>query len=530
MLDVLIKNGRVVDGSGNPWFKADVAVTEGRIVQVAHAIGTEAKEVIDAEGLIVAPGFIDMHTHSDLRVFKHPEEDAKLMQGITTALLGQDGLSVAPLDDANKEPMMRRVSGLLGTYLTEWHWHTVGEYLDAIDAVKPATNSLTLVPHGAVRAMALGWENRAATPAELERMKAILAQAMEEGGVGFSTGLIYPPGMYADRTELVELCRVAASYGGFFVVHMRNEADYVLDSIREVTSICLEADCPLHISHLKVAGRRNWGRAGELLALLDEVRSRGLEVTFDQYPYVAGSTMLDAVIPPRFHTGGTKKLLENLRDPAIREEIRQVQENIKPERWENWVDTCGWENVMVNAVISDKNRFAEGKSIAEIAKETGKTPLDAVCDLLIEEDDAVTMTIFYGSEDDVKEIMQSEYMTLCSDGIVGGKPHPRVYGTCARFLGKYVREEKVLSLPQAIRKMTSLPAQRLGLQDRGLIREGMVADITIFDPARVEEKGTYAEPNQYPEGFRYVLVAGQLALKEGKLTGVRAGRALRRRN
>ncbi|NLY49835.1 MAG: amidohydrolase family protein, partial [Firmicutes bacterium] len=404
------------------------------------------------------------------------------------------------------------------------------EYLDAIAAVKPATNSLTLVPHGAVRAMALGWENRAATPAELERMKAILAQAMEEGGVGFSTGLIYPPGMYAERTELVELCRGAASYGGFFVVHMRNEADYVLDSIREVTSICLEADCPLHISHLKVAGRRNWGRAGELLALLDEVRSQGLEVTFDQYPYIAGSTMLDAVIPPRFHTGGTKKLLENLRDPAIREEIRQVQENIKPERWENWVDTCGWENVMVNAVISDKIRFAEGKSIAEIAKETGKTPLDAVCDLLIEEDDAVTMTIFYGSEDDVKEIMQSEYMTLCSDGIVGGKPHPRVYGTCARFLGKYVREEKVLSLPQAIRKMTSLPAQRLGLQDRGLIREGMVADITIFDPARVEEKGTYAEPNQYPEGFRYVLVAGQLALKEGKLTGVRAGRALRRRN
>lgn len=530
MLDVLIKNGRVIDGSGNPWFKADVAVAGGKIVQVAHSIEAEAKEVIDADGLIVAPGFIDMHTHSDLRVFKHPEEDAKLMQGITTALLGQDGLSVAPLDDANKGPMMRRVSGLLGTYLTEWPWNSMAEYLAAINAVQPATNSLMLVPHGAVRAMALGWENRPATPVELERMKAILAQAMEEGGVGFSTGLIYPPGMYADRTELVELCKVTAGYGGFFVVHMRNEADYVLDSIREVTGICLEAGCPLHISHLKVAGRRNWGRAGEVLALLDEARAQGLEVTFDQYPYIAGSTMLDAVIPPRFHTGGTTKLLENLKDPAFREEIRQVQENIKPERWENWVDTCGWENVMVNAVQTEKNRFAEGKSVAEIAAETGKTPLDAVCDLLIEEDDAVTMTIFYGSEDDVKEIMQSEYMTLCSDGIVGGRPHPRVYGTCARFLGKYVREEKVLSLPQAVKRMTSLPAQRLGLQDRGLIREGMVADITIFDAEAVREKGTFAEPNRYPEGIAHVLVAGRVALEKGKLTGVRAGRALRRRN
>ncbi|MDK2882408.1 MAG: N-acyl-D-amino-acid deacylase [Bacillota bacterium] len=529
MLDVVIKNGRVIDGAGNPWFRADVGIAGERIVEVRHTITTEAHRVIDATGLVVAPGFIDMHTHSDLRVFKHPEEDAKLMQGITTALIGQDGLSVAPIDDANKEPMKRRVSGLLGTYLQEWPWNSMADYLAALDKVQPATNSMMLVPHGAVRAMVVGWENRAASPSELERMKDILAQAMEEGGCGFSTGLIYPPGMYADRRELVELCRVTAKYGGFFVVHMRNEGDYVLDSIREVTGICLEAGCPLHISHLKVGGRRNWGKAPEVLALLEEAREQGLEVTFDQYPYVAGSTMLDAVIPPRFHAGGTAKLLESLKDPAVREEIRQVQENIKPERWENWVDLCGWDGIMVNAVQTEKNRFAEGKTITEIAKETGKTPLDVVCDLLIEEEDAVTMTVFYGSEEDVKTIMRSEYMTLCSDGIVGGKPHPRVYGTCARFLGKYVREEKVLTLPQAVRRMTSAAAQRLGLQDRGLIREGMVADITVFNPETIRDKGTFSEPNQYPEGIEYVLVAGQVALDRGRLTGVRAGRALRRR-
>jgi len=426
--------------------------------------------------------------------------------------------------------MMLRVSGLLGTYLEEWPWNSMAEYLSAIEKIPPATNTMMLVPSGAVRAMVVGWENRPATLVELERMKGILSRAMEEGACGYSTGLIYPPGIYAGRTEMVEMCKVAASYGGFFVVHMRSEGDYLLDSIREVTGICMDAGCPLHISHLKVAGKKNWGRAGEALALIDESRGKGLDVTFDQYPYLAGSTMLDAVIPPRFHAGGTAGLLERLKDPAVREEIRQVQENTKPERWENWIDTCGWEGIVVTAVKTDANRFAEGKSVAEIAKITGKAPIDAVCDLLIAEENAVTMVVFYGSEEDVREIMRSEYMTLCSDGIVGGKPHPRVYGTCARLLGKYVREEKVVTLPQAIRKMTSLPAQRLRLQERGIIREGMAADITIFNPDTIIDRGTYAEPNQYPIGIDYVLVNGRVAVDNGKLASLRAGKVIRRKS
>ena len=528
MLNILIKNGRVIDGTGNPWFQADVAIQGDKIALVRPNIIHETQTTINATGLIVSPGFIDTHTHSDVRVFKYPEEDAKLMQGITTALIGQDGLSVAPLDEANKGPMSLRVSGLLGTYLDEWPWNSMAEYLAALEKLPPATNTMMLVPHGAIRAMVVGWEDRPATSVELERMKLILAQAMEEGGCGFSTGLIYPPGIYAERSELVELCIVTASYGGFFVVHMRNESDLMLEAMQEVIEICLEAGCPLHISHLKIAGKRNWGKAAMALGLIEQAREKGLDVTFDQYPYLAGCTMLDAVIPPRFHTGGTATLLARLKNQGIREEIRQVQENIKPERWDNWVDSCGWDGIMVNAVKSDSNRFAEGKTITEIAKELHKTPLDVVCDLLIAEDNSVTMTLFYGCEEDVKEIMRSEYMTLCTDGIVGGKPHPRVYGSCARFLGKYVREEKVFTLPQAIKRMTSFPAQRLGLQGRGLIREGMTADITIFNSETIIDKGTFAEPNQYPIGIEYVIVNGQIAVEKGSISSVRAGRVLRR--
>ena len=527
MLSLLIKNGKIVDGCGNPWFYGDIGIRGDKIVQVKPQISDPADRIIDASGLIVSPGFIDTHTHSDLLVFKHPDEDSKLLQGITTSLIGQDGLSVAPLDEVNKPYMMLRVSGLLGTYLEKWPWNSIAEFLSALEKLPPATNTMMLVPHGAIRATVVGWENRPANCEELEKMKQILSQAMEEGACGFSTGLIYPPGMYADRIELVELCRVTARYGGIFVVHMRNEGDGVLDSISEVIEICEEAECPLHISHLKIAGRRNWGKATQVLSFLEEAHDKGLDLTFDQYPYVAGSTMLDAVIPPRFHSGGTAKLLERLKQPALREEIRKIQENIILESWDNWVDLIGWNNIVVSAVKTDKNRFAEGKSIAEIAKITQKTPIDVVADLIISEENAVTMVLFYGCEDDIKEIMRSELMMLCTDGIVGGKPHPRVYGTCARFLGKYVREEKVISLPQAIRKMTSFPAQRLGLQDRGVIREGQVADLVIFDFDTIIDKGTYTEPNRYPVGIEYVIINGKIAVDKGKLTSVRSGKVLR---
>ena len=528
MLDTLFRNARVIDGSGNPWFTADVGVSDGRIAAVGYRLNAGAREEVDISGAVLCPGFVDAHTHSDLRLFAYPGEAEKLHQGITTALLGQDGLSVAPLDEANKAPMMRRVSGLLGTYLEEWAWNTMAEYLDALDRARPAVNNAMLAPHGAVRAMALGWDNRPAAPSELDRMKKILAEALQDGACGLSTGLIYPPGMYADRNELVELCRTTGEHGGFFVVHMRNESDHLIDSILEVGGICLEAGCPLHISHLKVAGKKNWGKSAEALQTIEDFRNRGLEVTFDQYPYEAGSTMLDAVIPPRFPTGGTQRLLESLADPDVREDIRRTQAGETDDQWENWVLSCGWDSVLINSVKTDKNRFAEGLRVTELAEATGKDPLDAVCDLLIDEDDAVTMTQFYGCEEDIREIMKSPCMMLCSDAIVGGKPHPRAYGSTARFLGKYARDEKVMTIEEAVMKMTSQTCRRIGLYDRGIIRPGMAADITVFDPDRIIDKGTYQDPCRHPEGIIHVMVNGVFAMKNGALTGERPGRALRR--
>ncbi len=528
MLDILLRNGRILDGSGTPWFRADVGVKDGKIALVRHRIEDEAVNTVDLSGNILCPGFVDTHTHSDLLLFAHPGEAEKLHQGITTALLGQDGLSVAPLDDPNKKPMMQRVSGLLGTYLESWPWNTMAEYLEAVKARSSAVNTAMLVPHGAIRAMVVGWGDRPATSGEIGAMKSLLAESLSQGAFGLSTGLIYPPGMYADRTELVELCRTTGESGGFFVVHMRNEGDYLLDSILEVGEICLEADCPLHISHLKVAGKQNWGKAVEALELLENFRDKGLEITFDQYPYVAGSTMLDALIPPRFHTGGTAHLLEGLKNPSVRDDIRKMQAGTTGERWENWIASCGWESIMINSVKTDKNRFTEGKMISEIAEQTGRDPLDVVCDLLLDEDNAVTMTQFYGCEDDLKEIMKSPYMMLCSDAIVGGKPHPRAFGSTARLLGKYVREENVMPLSEAVRKMTYTPCRKIGIRDRGLIREGMVADITVFNPDKIIDRGTFTDPCQHPVGIEYVLVSGVLAFSKGQLTSAMEGKVLKR--
>ncbi|MGI6596723.1 MAG: N-acyl-D-amino-acid deacylase family protein [bacterium] len=529
MFDILIKNGKVIDGCANPWFNANLAIKNGKILSVGKGIKGEAKKVINADGNIICPGFINTHAHTDLRIFKHPEEETKLLQGYTTALFGQDGLSVAPIDEENKRPMMSRVSGLLGTYLNAWPWNSMEEYLDALENVQPGVNVMMLAPHGSIRAMGMGWDDRQATVEEIERMKTILAKALEEGACGFSTGLIYPPGMYADKNELIELCRVTGELGGIFVVHVRNEGDYLTKALQEVIEVCITANCPLHISHLKIAGKRNWGKSDEVLAILEEARENGLDVTFDQYPYIAGSTMLDAVIPPKYHSGGVMKMLERLKDPKIRQEIFEMQERINPEPWDNWVDYCGWDGILINAVKSEKNRFAEGKTVAEIAEITGKKPIDAVCDLLIEEESAVTMTEFYGSEKDVINFMRSDYMMLCTDGIAGGKPHPRVYGSGPRFVGKYVREDKALTLPQAIKKLTSMPAQRLGLQDRGLVKEGFVADIVIFDPDEIIDKGTFSDPVQFPIGINTVIVGGQIAVENGKLTTTRNGVVIRQK-
>lgn len=524
MFDLIIKNAKVVDGTGSPWFYADAAVTGSVISEVSHRIDADAKAVIDAKGLVLSPGFVDAHSHSDVRLLSEPELQYCVRQGITTVLMGQDGLSVAPIDDINLPLMKKRISGLLGSFNDEWKWRSMKDYLDTVAAAGVSVNCAMCIPHSNVRAIAHGWEASPCTDAELELMKKIVSDCMDEGAVAFSTGLIYPPGMYADRREFVELLRIVGEKGGFFLVHMRSEGKQLLESIDEVAGYCRESGCPLHLSHLKVFGKNNWGKSKAALEKIDELRASGMEVTFDQYPYTAGSTMIDACIPPWFHAGGTVKMLERIAKPEIRQEIREAMAD-PASPWEN---SFTWDDIIVStASSSNNNTWMEGLSISHISGKLKKDPVDVLCDLLIEEQDAVTMIRIYGCEDDVERIIKHPAMCACTDGIMGGKPHPRVYGAFPRILGEYVRKRSILSLEEAVRKMSGGTARRMGLYDRGIIRPGMKADLVLFDAEKVGDVGTYDDPHRYPAGIEYVFVNGLAAVERGEYNGGRFGQVIR---
>jgi N-acyl-D-amino-acid deacylase len=518
MEDLVVRDGRIVDGTGNPWYRGDLAVSQGRITAIGRALEARGR-VIDAKGLIVAPGFIDTHSHSDLMLIAEPEAQQKIMQGITTEVVGQDGLGEAPIRDNVVNEWRKYLSGLNGDPDIDWSWRSFGEYLDALEAAKPAVNVAGLVGHGNLRLVTMGMENRSPTSAELEEMRDILSNSMEEGAFGLSTGLIYPPCVYAETDELTELCKIVQRHHGVFVIHMRNEGDRLLESIDEVEAIGRGSGVSVQISHFKAGGQRNWGRSVDALEKLEKARAGGLDVTVDQYPYVAGSTFLSSLLPVWMHEGGTGWMLERLKDGEIREKV--VAELESRGRGSEW----GWRNVMVTSVKSDENRRFEGRSLKEIAEARGQPLLDALFDLILEEENAATMVSFSMSEEDIRTIMRSPLQMVCTDGIVLGKPHPRAYGSFPRVLGRYAKEG-VLGLEEAVRKMTSLPAQRFDLHDRGILRPGMPADITIFDPDTVVDTATYEDPIQFPEGIEYVIVNGSVTVERGEHTGDRAGMVL----
>jgi N-acyl-D-amino-acid deacylase len=520
--ELLLKNARVLDGTGGPWFRADIVVEGDTIAVVGTIKDAEAMVEIDCESAVVAPGFIDTHSHSDLMVFEDSALAPKLMQGVTTELLGQDGIAATPIRPEHKAAWRRQLSGLLGNPDLEWPWSTFDEYLSALSSTAPGPNLACLVPHGNLRLWTMGMEDRKADPAELKEMASLLRECFEAGAVGFSTGLIYPPCSYADEDEMAALCSEMTDYGGFIVVHLRSEDAGLFDALDEMLRVAERSGAPLHISHLKVAGRPQFGQAGELLQRLERARDSGIEITFDQYPYTAGSTMLFAILPEWLQEGGPDRMIERLGDAAVREKIMA-------ELVSRGSSTVDMTDVRVSGVGSDKNRHLEGKNLFEVADALDKPMIDAVCDLLIEEDLNVSMILFIADEDDVQTILKHPLQIPCTDGLLGGKPHPRLYGTFPRILGHYCRELGIIEFPEAIRKMTSAPAARLGLHDRGLIRPGMKADLVVFDPEKIIDTSTYDDPRRFPEGIRHVFVNGTHSVKDGQLLEANGGRVLRRR-
>ncbi len=524
-MEIKILNGRLIDGSGNPWFKADVGIKNQRIVKISDLQKDDANEVIDADGLIVAPGFIDSHSHSDLELLKDPFSPQKIKQGITTEVLGQDGFSVAPIRDKTWEQLRANVTGLLGELDKEWEWRNLTEYFSLLERGGIATNVCSHVGHATIRIHVMGFEDRSPSNKELDQMRKLVKQSMHEGAIGLSSGLVYPPSCYANTDELVELCKIVKENYGVYTSHIRGESYTLEKSMSEAIEIGLRSEASIHVSHHKASGRENWGKVVKTLNMIDNARIEGVDLTCDQYPYTAGSTMLTVVLPPWALEGGIPRLLSRLNSSEVRKRLKRDMITGVP-GWSSYLRAAGFENIMIT--YCKKNVQFEGKTLSNIAKELGKDPFDTVFDLLIEEESSISIVLFYLSEDDVKTVMRHQTVMVCTDGLLGGKPHPRVYGAFPRVLGRYVREEKTISLQDAIRKMTSLPAQTFGLNERGLLREGMYADITIFDPSTIIDVGTYTNPRQFPLGIEYVIVNGRLVLEKGKQRDVLPGTVLKK--
>ena len=517
MVDLLIKDGRVVDGTGQTWFRASIAVS-GDTVQIVRGDSSaiEAPRVIDASRYVVCPGFIDMHSHSDLMMLSNPRHEAKMRQGVTTEALGMDGLSYAPSSPNNLEHLLTYLAAVNGTPPPSVRWSSVAEFLDLLDG-KAACNVVYFVPHAAIRVEAMGWEDRLPTPQELARMQELARQGMRDGAFGFATGLTYPPGAYSDTDELVAVSQAVGEYGGFYITHARYTlGDRLLDPFREAVDIGRRSGVPVHLSHYHSPVD---GMGQRMLDLVDESRNSGVDVTFDQYPYAAASTLLHSLLPYWVHAGGPPALLERIKTREVRE---RIGDSVNP-MWGLSLDYY-----IFSHLGSDKNKEWEGRSLVDLARAQGKSMVDAICDLLIEENLEVAFVARTGNPDNIRTIVKHPAHMVGSDGLLTGEmPNPRSYGTFPYVLGQFVREEGLLRLEEAVRKMTSIPAQRLGLSDRGILRDGMKADIVMFDPDRVQALATFEEPKQFPEGIDYVLVNGQPVIDNGTHTGALPGRALR---
>lgn len=529
-MSLLIRAATVVDGTEGPRYRADVLLDGPRIAAIRPAGGPPppAERVLDADGLVLSPGFIDMHAHSDLALLQDPDHLAKISQGVTTELLGQDGLSYAPVDDAALALVRRKIAGWNGDRDDSFFsWRSVEDYLDRLDR-GVAGNAAYLVPHGVVRALVCGWDDVPATADDIAAMQAIVRTAMEQGAVGLSAGLTYTPGMYADNAELAALCATVGELGGFFAPHHRSYGKGALDAYAEMIDLTTRARCPLHLSHATMNFAPNKGRAGELLALLDAAIDGGADITLDTYPYLPGATTLSAVLPSWSSAGGPDATLARLHDPAALARIRADLEVHGSDGCHGVV--AEWDTLEISGVTDPALSGLVGRTIAQIAAAEPRDPFDVFVDVLVRDELGTGILQHVGHEENVQAIMRHPRHTGGSDGLlVGAKPHPRAWGTFPRYLGHYGRDLGVFSLEECVGHLTGRPAARLGLRDRGLVREGYAADLVLFDPDTVADAATYAQPRQPAAGIPYVLVNGAVALDDGKRTDALAGRALRRR-
>ena len=527
MYDLVIRGGEICDGTGKVPFVADIGIINSRIVDIGQIDPALARECLDATEATVSPGFIDFHSHADMAILNYPECHSKIMQGVTTEVIGNCGFSASPVNNERLNLLEKYISPMLGTPRCPWTWSTFNEYLSLLESNKHSPNVAAFVGHGTLRIFAMGFSSNAPSSDEMKKMISALEDSLAAGAIGMSIGLIYAPACYADRTEIEELFRVVARFNKLVAVHMRNESDMLIDSVKEMISIAEATGTRLHISHLKASGSANWGKTLQVLELMDDARARGISITCDQYPYTAGSTTINTLLPQWVLEGGVLNMTTRLRQKQVRDKIKHDYE-VGISGWDCLVRANGWENIMVSWVGKDSVQHFTGKTLSQIAVELGKDPADALFDLIVEVEGNASIIVFQQSEDDIKRVMQSGYSVIGSDGLYYGiKPHPRLYGTFARVLGRYVRELKVINLQEAIRKMTSLPANIAGLPMRGYIKKGYYADIVVFLPEQIQDLATYTEPSLYPCGIKYVLVNGIPVAVEGAHTGIRPGKVIK---
>jgi N-acyl-D-amino-acid deacylase len=542
----LLRNGTVVDGTGQPAVDADVAVNDGRIALVGRADGAEADRVVDVSGRVIAPGFIDIHSHADFTLPLPDQADYLkyfVAQGITTLVVGNCGYAPAPINP-DTAPLMQAYTAFIKPRDLEWHWRTFGDYLAYLEQHGVYMNTVALAAHGALRIAVMGFDARAPEADELRQMKRLLDECLESGAYGLSCGLIYAPGMFATTDELAELATALKVHDGLFTFHVRGSSETLLPAAQEVVEVARAAGVRVQHSHLEAFGKPHWGKVDQTLELHDRVRNDGVDHGFDVIPYTAANTTFLAVLPPWSLDGGVSKLLERLRDPETRRRIKRDVEEVIPE-WPTWrpggwphnlVEATGWENVWIMWVESERNKDCEGKSLARLAEERGKDPFDVAADLILEEQGHVT-ALYIGVSGDLDEdwalrqIIQHPNASIETDAfsLGRGKPHPGLYGSFPRVLGQYVREEQLLTLEDAVRKMTSLSAERFRLQDRGIVREGYWADLTVFDPETISDNTTYLEPERNPSGIELVLINGTVIVDGDRVdTDTLAGHVLRR--